>query len=159
MKRWTRIFAPAGALAVVVLAGGAALGNGAANAQPAASVTQPVAAQIAPTVAPAAPQNGVQNGPEAEDPGTETADGAETPDNEAADAAALVGKATVTVNQAKATALAANPNTTVVKAELGDENGTIVYSVELSNGTDVKVDANSGAIVTTDQPGSDNEAT
>lgn len=168
MNRWIRIFAPAGALAVVLMAGGAALGNGAASAQQVASVTKPAAAQIgqppAPTVAPqSAPdadnvqqQDGAQsqttNDPEAKD-------GAETPDNEAADAAALAGKATVTADQARTTALAANPGTTVVKAELGDENGTIVYSVELSNGADVKVDANSGKITATDQPGSDNAET
>jgi uncharacterized membrane protein YkoI len=39
----------------------------------------------------------------------------------------------------------------VVKAGLDDENGAIVYSVELSTGADVKVDAQSGAIVGTDQ--------
>lgn len=189
MKRWVRIFAPVGAMAVVILAGGAALGNGAAHAQPGASVigpgaarqvafvARPGAAQVGQPPAPTAePQNGPdtdavqqQDGPQtgtqnevadaAEAPGAETADGAETPDNEAADAAALSSKATITADQASATALAANPGTTVVKAELGDENGTIVYSVELSNGADVKVDANSGAIVTTDQPGSDNEGT
>jgi uncharacterized membrane protein YkoI len=86
---------------------------------------------------------------------TETNDGTEQPDNEAADAAALAGKATITADQAKATALAANPGATVVKAELGDENGVIVYSVELSTGADVKVDAQKGTIVSTDQAGSD----
>jgi peptidase YpeB-like protein len=58
----------------------------------------------------------------------------------------------VTADQAKATALAANPGATVVKAELGDENGVIVYSVELSTGADVKVDAKSGAIWTPIRP-------
>jgi uncharacterized membrane protein YkoI len=85
----------------------------------------------------------------------ETNDGANQPDNEAADAAALASKATVTADQAKATALTANPGAKVVKAELGDENGVIVYSVELSTGADVKVDAQKGTIISTDQAGSD----
>ena len=70
--------------------------------------------------------------------------------SEAADAAALAGLAKITVEQAQAAALAANPGTTVVKAELGDENGSLVYSVELSNGSDVKVDAGNGAILATE---------
>ena len=85
----------------------------------------------------------------------ETKDSAKQLDNEAADAAALTGKATVTADQAKATVLAANSGATVVKAELGDENGVIVYSVELSTGADVKVDAQKGTIISTDQAGSD----
>jgi uncharacterized membrane protein YkoI len=30
---------------------------------------------------------------------------------------------------------------------LDNENGSLVYSVELSNGTDVKVDASNGAVL------------
>jgi uncharacterized membrane protein YkoI len=63
---------------------------------------------------------------------------------------ALAGMATITVEQAKTAALAANPGTTVGKAELDNENGVLVYSVELSNGSDVKVDAGNGAILYTD---------
>lgn len=69
---------------------------------------------------------------------------------EAAESAALASQARITAQQAEATALAANPGTTVVKSHLGDENGTIVYEVELSNGSDVKVDAQSGKITATD---------
>jgi uncharacterized membrane protein YkoI len=67
--------------------------------------------------------------------------------SETDEAAALASMATITVDQAKAAALAANPGTTVVKAELDNENGVLVYSVELSNGFDVKVDAGNGAIL------------
>jgi uncharacterized membrane protein YkoI len=73
--------------------------------------------------------------------------------SEADEAAALAGLATVTPEQAKAAALKANPGTTVVKVELDNENGALVYSVELSNGLDVKVDAGSGAVLYTDSGG------
>ena len=177
MVKWIRIIAPLAALMVVMAAGFAALGNGQASARQASARLAVPAAQPpappAPTEEPKSgpdtdtvdqqdgPQSGAQDG-ETKDgtADTETNDGTEQPDNEAADAAALAGKATVTADQAKATAVAANPGATVVKAELGDENGVIVYSVELSTGADVKVDANSGKIVSTDQAGSDaNEGT
>ena len=69
---------------------------------------------------------------------------------------ALAGQATISSDQAQAAALAANPGATVVKVELDNENGTLVYSVELSNSSDVKVDAGNGAILYTDT-GGDNE--
>jgi len=70
--------------------------------------------------------------------------------SETDEATALASMATITVEQAKTAALAANPGTTVIKAELDNENGVLVYSVELSNGSDVKVDAGNGAILYTD---------
>lgn len=70
--------------------------------------------------------------------------------SETAESTALAAQAKITVEQAKAAALAANPGTTVTKAELDNENGALVYSVELSNGADVKVDASNGAILHTD---------
>jgi uncharacterized membrane protein YkoI len=170
MVKWIRIIAPVVALTVVLGAGYAALGNGQASARQISSVVGSAAQP--PTPVPTeepkggldtdmveqqdGPQSGAQDG-ETKD-GTvdaETKDGANQPDNEAADAAALAGKATVTADQAKATALAANPGATVVKAELDDENGVLVYSVELSTGADVKIDAQKGNIVNTDQAGSD----
>ena len=76
--------------------------------------------------------------------------------SEADKSAALAGQATITSEQAQAAALAANPGTTVVKVELDNENGALVYSVELSNNFEVKVDAGNGAILHTDA-GGDNE--
>ena len=76
--------------------------------------------------------------------------------SEADESAALAGQATISSEQAQAAALAANPGVLVVKVELDNENGTLVYSVELSNGSDVKVDAGNGAILHTDA-GGDNE--
>jgi hypothetical protein len=65
---------------------------------------------------------------------------------------------TITADQAKAAALAANPGTTATKVELDDENGCLVYSVELSNGLDVKVDAGNGDILSTEQADADEVA-
>jgi uncharacterized membrane protein YkoI len=75
--------------------------------------------------------------------------------SEADEAAALQTKATITSAQAEAAALAANPGATVVKAELDNEDGFLVYSVELSNGMDVKVDAGNGKVLHTEQAGND----
>jgi len=76
--------------------------------------------------------------------------------SEADEAAALQGQATISATEAEAAALDANPGASVVKTELDNENGALVYSVELSNGADVKVDAGNGAILFTDS-GADNE--
>jgi len=78
--------------------------------------------------------------------------------SEADEAAALAGLATITPEQAKAAALEANPGATVVKVELDNENGALVYSVELSNGLDVKVDAGNGDILSTEQADADEAA-
>lgn len=74
---------------------------------------------------------------------------------EADEAAALQTQAKITASQAEQTATAANPGTTAKKAELDNENGYLVYSVELSNGMDVKVDAGNGKILATEQPGAE----
>ena len=39
---------------------------------------------------------------------------------------------------------------TAIKVELDDENGKLLYSVEFSNGTDVKVDAMTGSVLGTE---------
>jgi uncharacterized membrane protein YkoI len=70
--------------------------------------------------------------------------------SEADESAALQGKATISAADAEAAALKANPSATVVKTELDNENGALVYSVELSNGADVKVDAGNANILFTD---------
>jgi uncharacterized membrane protein YkoI len=73
--------------------------------------------------------------------------------SEADESAALAGLATITPEQAKAAALQANPGATVVKVELDNENGALVYSVELSDGADVKVDAGNATVLYTDSGG------
>jgi uncharacterized membrane protein YkoI len=134
---------------------------------PAAPGAQPPAPTAAPTVGPhtdtAEQQDGLRdNGHEAETNDEmndqETADDAEPPNDEAGEVATIANKATISAEQARAAALAANPGATVVEVKLDDENGTIIYSVELNTGADVKVDAQSGTIIGTDRPGSDEEA-
>jgi len=66
---------------------------------------------------------------------------------ESDEAAALQRQAKITPEQAQQVALDANPGMTVVKIELDDENGQVVYSVELSAGVDVKVEAINGDIL------------
>ena len=73
--------------------------------------------------------------------------------SEADEAAALAGMATITPEQATAAALQAHPGTTALKVELDNENGALVYSVELDNGLDVKVDAGDGAVLYVDSGG------
>lgn len=164
-------------IAGAFLAGGVLQGSSSAqSATPAiVAVAQPQttpesqATEVAEPVEPAGPdtdnvqdQVGDQNAPDNEgvetDEGAEGAEGADDSASEAAEAQALAAQATITKQQAEQTALAANPGTTVVKSELDDENGAVVYSVELSNGSDVHVDAKSGSILTTDAAGSENEA-
>ena len=81
------------------------------------------------------------------------AEPAETSVSETDETAALAGQAKLTVEQAQAAALAAYPGATVVKTDLGDENGTITYNVEMSDGAEVKIDANSGAMLGIDAAG------
>ena len=64
---------------------------------------------------------------------------------------ALSGQAKITAEQAKEAALAANPGAIITQVELDNENGTLVWGVELADGTEVKVDAGSGQILYTEQ--------
>jgi uncharacterized membrane protein YkoI len=75
--------------------------------------------------------------------------------SEADEAAGLQAQAKISAADAEKVALVANADTTVVKTELGNENGVLVYSVELSNGMDVKVDAGNGKVLHTEQAGND----
>lgn len=72
--------------------------------------------------------------------GAEGAEGAET---------APTGTPAITAEQAQTAALAAHPGT-VIKTELDDENGQLVYSVEFSGGVDVKIDAMTGSVLGTE---------
>lgn len=72
--------------------------------------------------------------------------------NEATEAASLQASAKITPDQAKQAALAAVPGT-ASKVDLDNENGSAVYSVEITaNGTttDVKVDAGNGKVLSRD---------
>jgi uncharacterized membrane protein YkoI len=114
----------------------------------------PNSAEATGSEAPGAPDDGMQ---EPSYTGSVAVDQTQTEGmSEADESAALQGNATISAADAEATALAANPGTTVVKTELDNENGALVYSVELSNSADVKVDAGSGSILFTDS-GTDSE--
>jgi len=77
--------------------------------------------------------------------------------SEADETSALQGKATISAADAEKAALAANPGSSVTKTELDNENGVLVFSVELNNGMDVKVDAGNGQVLHTEQAGADQE--
>ncbi len=78
--------------------------------------------------------------------------------NEADESAALQGQATVTADQSKAAAEAANAGAKATQVELDNENGVLVYSVQLDNGLDVKVDAGNGSVLHTEPADGDKEA-
>ena len=84
----------------------------------------------------------------------------ESKDDEAAEAQALEGLATVSPDEARDAALAAVPGT-ADKVELDNENGFVVYSVEVTGAdgtvTDVKVDAGNGQVLAQDT-GEDSES-
>ena len=89
-------------------------------------------------------QCGDQNAPD-----TAEAQGGEEAKSADGQEAAPSGTPAITAEQAQAAALAAHPGT-VVKTELDDENGQLIYSVELDGGVDVKVDAMTGAVLGTE---------
>jgi len=55
--------------------------------------------------------------------------------------------AKIKADQAMAAVQAAFPGATVKRVELDNENGCLVYSVDLSNGMEVKVDAGNGNVI------------
>ncbi|QSZ26746.1 PepSY domain-containing protein [Aceticella autotrophica] len=82
----------------------------------------------------------------------------ETKDNETQESTKLSTLAKITPEQAKAEALKVAQGT-VTKVELDNENGNLVYSVDIktnTGSTDVKVDAGNGKVLYQDK-GSDNE--
>ncbi|MCB0066074.1 MAG: PepSY domain-containing protein [Caldilineaceae bacterium] len=87
-------------------------------------------------------QCGDQNAPDAAEADTES-EAAESDQNDAAPSAAPA----ITADQARATAEAQLNAGAASKVELDDENGQLVYSVEIG-GVDVKVDAMTGVVVT-----------
>jgi uncharacterized membrane protein YkoI len=67
--------------------------------------------------------------------------------------AALASLAKISAEDAKSAALSANPGATVLKVELDNENGAVVYSVELSSGAEVKIDAGTAVVLHTEVGG------
>lgn len=81
--------------------------------------------------------------------------------SEADEAKALASQATISAEQAQTAALAQFPGATVHQVKLDDENGTVVYSVELTDasgqGHDVKVDATNGTVVKAEADGAEDQ--
>jgi uncharacterized membrane protein YkoI len=75
--------------------------------------------------------------------------------DEADEAATLQGQTGITADEAQAAVEAANPGIKTLAVELDNENGTVIYEVELDNGQDVKVDATNGNILGADQRDAD----
>jgi uncharacterized membrane protein YkoI len=71
--------------------------------------------------------------------------------NDASESAALASQAKITADQANTAALAQFAGGTVKKTELDNENGTLAYSVQLTDSAgvrqDVTVDATSGKVL------------
>ena len=61
----------------------------------------------------------------------------------------------ITADEARAAAEAANPGTKALEVELENENGTLVYEVELDNGLEVILDAANGNILGTERDEAD----
>lgn len=57
----------------------------------------------------------------------------------------------ITADEAQAIAEGANPGATTLAIEFDREGGQSIWEVELNNNLDVKVDADSGAILSTEQ--------
>lgn len=75
------------------------------------------------------------------------------------EAQALAGLATITADQANQAALAQVPGATVQNTELENEDGSLVYSVQLVDSAgkaqEVKVDAGNGTVLHTEADGAD----
>ena len=60
----------------------------------------------------------------------------------------LASLAKITAEEAKVKALTGQPDgTTVIEVELENENSCLVYGVELSNGSEVTIDAGNGKVL------------
>lgn len=96
-------------------------------------------------------QCGDQNAPDGAEADTES-EAAESDQNDAAPNATPA----ITADQAKATAEAHLSAGAASKVELDDENGQLVYSVEIGS-ADVKIDAMTGAVITVENDQDANE--
>ncbi|MHB8992243.1 MAG: PepSY domain-containing protein [Chloroflexota bacterium] len=130
------------------------------------SLTLGVAGAQTPT-APATPQTTVQQdqaNQEQQQPsytGSIQAPQDQEGQSEQDEAKALAGMAKTTADQAKQAALAQFQGATVKKVELENENGFVVYGVQLTDESgkaqDVKVDAGNGKVLATEADGSEGD--
>ena len=131
-----------GALAAAYLAGSLTLGSVFAQASP----TAPAQPQVQPPASTSSETGQEQGGA-----------------NEQSESAALASQAKISIDQARAAALAHVPGATIGKVELDNENGTVVYSVHLTDSAgkaqDVKVDATNATVLQTQADGPDGPET
>ena len=167
-----RKLATAGVLAAIVVGGGASVAAAAGGGSaPAPTSTIDVTADSQQTDGETS--DGRDGGPgssgESTDPGytgsvpapaDNVPDGQGTAADETQEGAALQSLATLTPSQAEQAALGAVPGT-VAQTQLDNENGFVVYSVEITGAdgtvTDVKVDAGNGTVLDK-QVGGDGES-
>ncbi|MGH2459977.1 MAG: PepSY domain-containing protein [Chloroflexota bacterium] len=169
----------AGALAAAYLLGSLTLGGAFAAPPPPAPPSPPAAqttanppaspAQTAPATAASQADQGAStadSGQQDSQPGytaSVTVPQDSTATSEADEAAALQSKAKVTADQAKSTALAQFPGATVQSVGLENENGNVVYGVQLTDkagaAQDVKVDAGNAKVLNVEAGGPEGKET
>ena len=79
----------------------------------------------------------------------------ETNDDNEVVSANVLAQVKITEAQARQIVLSANPNTTIKTIVVGDEDGKAVYEIELSNNTEVKIDAVNGSALKADKEDND----
>jgi uncharacterized membrane protein YkoI len=62
----------------------------------------------------------------------------------------LLSQVKITETQARQITLAANPNVGIKTVQIGDENGKVIYEIELSDNREIKIDAVNGSILKAD---------
>lgn len=95
----------------------------------------------------------VQNAPDTDNVDLQCGDqneGGEEAESADGQDAAPTGTPSITAEAAQKTAESYLNAGAAVKVQLDDEDGKLVYSVEFSNGTDVKVDAMTGSVLGTE---------
>jgi hypothetical protein len=117
-----------------------------------------------PSAKPSAQPQGPATGTEAQSPsytGSVTAPKGTATENEAAESAALAALAKISEADARKAALAKFPGATITSASLGDENGFVVWEVNLTDASkaaqEVKIDAGTGAILAVEAGGAETE--
>ncbi len=69
----------------------------------------------------------------------------------------VLAQVKISESQARQIALTANPATTIKTIVVGDEDGKAIYEIDLSNNTEVKVDAVNGSILKADNESDEND--
>ena len=116
-----------------------------------------------PSVSPQAPKS--PQAPNKQEPsisGSVTAPQGAEGENETNETAALTALAKISEADATKAALAKFPGATIQKATLGDENGFVVWEIQLTDASkaaqEVKVDAGNGAILAVEASGTEGDS-